>query len=134
MRLRPVADVWSPNTKTGPGRPGRSLNGRACPFIRLHFISTSSAPTVSRSRSMYLDGPVKGGVSSSSHEHDITQVGDSESLQTHRTRRYQPIQSNDPSKTPHDKGDQLVLPAPRLSAPGWAVSALANSDNLASSP
>ena len=59
--LGPVADVWSPNTKTGPGR---SLNGRACPIIRLHFISTCSAPTVSRSRNMYLDGPVKGGVSS----------------------------------------------------------------------
>jgi hypothetical protein len=66
VRVRPVADAWSPNTKTAPDR---SLNGRDCPFVRLHFISTSSAPSVSRSRSMYLDGPVEGGVSSSSHEH-----------------------------------------------------------------
>lgn len=69
VRERPVPDVWSPspNTKTAPGRS--SLNGRGWPSTRLHFISTSSAPTVFRSRSMHLGGPIEGGVSSSSHEH-----------------------------------------------------------------
>ena len=57
----------SPNTKTAPGRS--SLNGRGWPSTRLHFISTSSVPTIFRSRSMHLDGPIEGSVSSSSHEH-----------------------------------------------------------------
>jgi hypothetical protein len=45
--------------------PGGSLKARACPSIRLHFITPSSPPTVSRSRNMYVDGPV--GESPSSH-------------------------------------------------------------------
>jgi hypothetical protein len=42
-------------TKTDPGR---SPNARICPAIRLHFITASSPPTVSRSRNMYMGGPV----------------------------------------------------------------------------